>query len=719
MALSADRPGRRSRMPSWLRSLWTRRWFRRSTLAVAVLVALGVASIAFAYAAISLPETPEQAQTTVVLDADGNLLAELYDEENRVDVPLEEVAPVVVDAVLAAEDRHFYGHRGLNPFSVGRAFLANIRGKDLQGGSTITQQLVKNTYLTPERSIVRKAREAILSIKVEQQWSKDEILERYLNTVYFGRGAYGIEKAAELWFGTTAQDLTLPQAAMLAGAIRAPETADPDLHPDEAARRRDIVLAAMVDTGAISRDEAEAAQAEPITTADRRDPDAQLTGSSAYFVAQVRGWLIERYGERVAFGGGLRVHTTLRKPMQDAAERAVFDTLNVEGDPDAALVALDDRGAVVAMIGGRDFATSNVNLAMGAAGGGQGRQPGSTFKPFVLAAALESGIPVTQRFSAPSKITAEVDGVEYPVENYNGESFGQMDLIEATAKSVNTAYIQLAAEVGIRPVAELANELGVTAELEPYPALALGSEEVSPLDMARSYMTFANRGERITPFFVESVEDSSGASIYAAEPERTPVYPRQYADLMNHVLAQTIERGTGRAADIGRPAAGKTGTTSNNTDAWFVGYTPRLGAAVWMGYKDGTSQRMERVHGRPVTGGGLPAQIWAAFMEQVTAGVETGEFEPPPDELLRARQVETSSDVTATSVAPEPTTTTSSTSSSTTTTSTTEPTEETTTTTTTGDGGGGGDGRPTTTTTTTAPPQTTTTATTAPPSDTG
>ena len=725
MALSADRPGRRSRMPSWLRSLWASRWFRRSTLVVGILVALGVASIVFAYAAISLPETPEQAQTTVVLDADGNLLAELYDEENRVDVPLEDVAPVMVDAVLAAEDRHFYGHRGLNPFSLGRAFIANVRGKDLQGGSTITQQLVKNTYLTPERSLTRKAKEAILAIKIERQWSKDEILERYLNTVYFGRGAYGIEKAAELWFDTTAKELTVAQAAMLAGAIRAPETADPDVQPDEASRRRDIVLGAMVDTGAISRDEAEAAKAEPITTAERRDPDEQLTGSSAYFVAQVRTWLIDRYGERVAFGGGLRVHTTLRKPMQDAAERAVFDTLNVEGDPDAALVALDDRGAVVAMIGGRDFATSNVNLAMGGAGGGQGRQPGSTFKPFVLAAALESGIPVTQRFSAPSKITAEVDGVEYPVENYNGDAFGQMDLIEATAKSVNTAYVQLAAEVGIRPVAELANELGVTAELEPYPALALGSEEVSPLDMVRSYMTFANRGERITPFFVESVEDSSGASIYTADPERTAVYPRQYADLMNHVLRQTIERGTGRAADIGRPAAGKTGTTSDNTDAWFVGYTPRLGAAVWMGYKDGTSQRMERVHGRPVTGGGLPAQIWAAFMEEVTAGTDTGDFEPPPEELLRAPQAERSSDAPSTSVPPEATST-SSTSSSTTT-STTEPTEGSTTTTSTttpgngggGGGGGGGDGSTTTTTATTAPPQTTTTATTAPPADSG
>jgi len=709
VAQSAGTRRRGARTPEWLRSLWARRWVRRSTVVVGVLVALGVATIVFAYAAISLPETPEQAQTTVVLDADGNVLAELYAEENRVDVPLEEVAPVVVDAVLAAEDRHFYGHTGLNPFSIGRAFIANMRGEQLQGGSTITQQLVKNTYLTPERSVIRKAKEAILAIKIERQWGKDEILERYLNTVYFGRGAYGIEKAAELWFDTTAKDLTLAQAAMLAGAIRAPETADPDLHADEAARRRDIVLGAMVDTRAITQDEADAAAAEPITTADRRDPDEQLRGSSAYFVAQVRGWLVERYGERVAFGGGLRVQTTLRPGMQAAAERAVFETLDQQGDPDAALVALDDRGAVVAMIGGRDFKTSNVNLAMGAAGGGQGRQPGSTFKPFVLAAALESGIPVTQRFPGPAELTVEVDGIEYPVENYGGESFGNIDLIEATAKSVNTAYVQLAAQIGIRPVAELANELGVTAELEPFPALALGSEEVSPIDMARSYMTFANRGERITPFFVEAVQDADGATIFTAEPEREPVYPRQYADLMNHVLTQTIERGTGRAADIGRDAAGKTGTTSENTDAWFVGYTPRIGAAVWMGYKDGTSQRMDSVHGRPVTGGGLPAQIWARFMEEATADIDTGTFEPPPEELLEAPQATTSSTSTS-STSSTSTSSTSSTSSSTT--STTEPEDDdtdgsTTTTSTTEPDDGGTDPSTTTTTaptTTTSPP---------------
>lgn len=696
MVASAKPPNPLLRFRGTLRALWGRRWFKRSVIVAGSLGAFLVLAIVFLYLSVSLPAEPESAQTTVVLDADGNVLAELFDTQNRVSVSLDKVTPIMQEAVIAAEDHDFYSHSGLSPVGLARALFADLRGKPTQGGSTITQQLVKNTYLTPERSLTRKAKEAILAVKVEQQFSKDEILERYLNTVYFGRGAYGIEKAAEIWFKIHASELNLAQAALLAGLIRAPESADPERDPDVAMRRRQIVLDALVKNGKIERAEADTAAATPIQAADKINPDDQLSGSNAYFVAQVRSWLVDRYGERVAFGGGLQVQTTLRPQMQTAAEQAVFGTLDQPDDPDAALVALDDRGAIVAMIGGRDFKASKVNLALGTAGGGQGRQPGSTFKPFVLAAALEAGIPVTQRYPGPPKITVDVDGIEYPVENYGGESFGTIDLQDATVHSVNTVFAQLIADTGATPVVEIAKHLGVTAELEPHPSIALGSEVVSPLDMARSYMTFANRGDRVTPFIVEKVTDSKGAVIYTADVTRENVYPEQYADVINHVLRGVIEKGTGKAADIGRPAAGKTGTTSDYTDAWFVGYTPKISAAVWMGYKDGTARKMTSVHGRAVTGGSFPAQIWQRFMSAAVEGMDTGEFTEPPADLLRAKPIPESTTTT--------TTTSSTTSSTSSTTSTTIEGDDGSTTTTTEP-----DGTPTTTSTSEPPPTTTTT----------
>jgi membrane peptidoglycan carboxypeptidase len=628
-------PARRGRVRRRSGAGW-RRWLLRLGLAGVAGLLLVVALAAVAYRSVDLPAEPPRAQTSVVLDAEGNVLAELYDVENRVDVRLDEVSPTMVEAVIAAEDRSFRRHSGINPSSTIRALWVNIRGGDLQGGSTITQQLVKNTYLTPERSLRRKVQEAVLAVKVDQQLSKDAILERYLNTIYFGRGAYGIEAAAKAYFGpaVTAGGLDISQSALLAGLIRAPESADPSNDPETARARRASVLRAMVATRAISQAEATMVGAAEIVAVPREDGRATLRGSTAYFADQVRAWAVRTFGEAAAFGGGLRIETSLDPRMQAAAERAVFETLNEPGDPDGALVALDDRGAVVAMIGGRSFEENEVNLALGAEGGSQGRQPGSTFKPFVLAAALDAGIPINQRFPGPSEITVDVGGQDYTVSNFGGQGFGQIDLTTATARSVNTIYAQLVAATGAQAVADAAERAGITTPLEPLPSIALGVFDVSPLEMASSYMTYARRGNRIRPWYVERVTEANGAVLYEAEPVIEPVVPAERADLMNHVLSEVIADGTGTAADIGRPAAGKTGTTQDNTNAWFVGYTPRLGASVWMGYGAEGQRQMDDVRGRPVTGGGLPAQIWQRFMAAAVEPLDTGSFVPPREEDL-------------------------------------------------------------------------------------
>ena len=694
----------RQRLLAWVRDATWRQWLKRAAIAAAAGVGLLVALFVFLYVTVSLPENPDQVQTTLVLDRGGGTMAELYKDENRVDVPLDEVAEVMQQAVLAAEDRNFYEHGGLDPIGIGRALINDLRGRSLQGGSTITQQLVKNAYLSPERSFIRKAKEAVLSVKVEQQWSKEEILERYLNTVYFGRGAYGVEKAAERYFGKRAADLQLGEAALLAGLIRAPGTAEPARAPEKAQQRRDLVLRAMVRTGAIDQAEADAASAGPVTAVAPPDPEAQLQGSTAYFVAEVRRWAIREFGEAAAFGGGLRIETTLDPRLQRAAEEAVFGVLDRPDDPDAALVAMADDGAVVAMIGGKDFATSNVNLAVNR----RRPQAGSTFKPFVLAAALEADIPVGTRYPGPAVMKVPFDEFpDYEVRNFDNQGFGTLDLIEATARSVNTVYAQLASETGLNRVATTARNLGVESELPIVPAMSLGAANVSPQDMVRAYMTFANRGERVAPYYVHRVTDRNGDVVFEADPSRRPVFDEEQADVINHVLQQGVQRGTGRAARLsGREVAGKTGTSSDNKDAWFVGYTPKLGAAVWMGYAGSTERAMENVHGREVTGGSFPAQIWQRFMAEAIEEIETGEFEEPPDELLRARRPAEP----GASTAPSSTSSTSSSSTSSSvpedreSTTTTDPDEDASTTTTEPD-----EEPSTTTSTSDAPPTTTTT----------
>jgi len=706
--------GRRPRGRDSERSLlwrWRRGLFLSGLLSVALLG--GVTSIVFN---ISLPPVDPLLQTSFVCAADvaqgcgpDNAIATFSAEEDRISVPLEELPEVLVQAVLATEDRDFFEHKGIDPVGIGRALYHDLRGtsRSRQGGSTITQQYVKNAYLTSERSIVRKIKEAVLAVKLERELDKDEILERYLNTIYFGRGAYGVGAASRAYFGKDVRQIGLPEASYLAGLIRSPGPADAQDHPEEAARRRRTVLAAMAEERYITAAERDAVDAMPfdyvIPRRDRRKmqlrADWQGIGAE-HFVEAVRREVAARYGEDLLYGGGLRIYTTIDREMQAAAWDAVTSTLDHPDDPAAALVAVDDGGHVRAMMGGRDWERDKVNLALGKAGGGSGRQAGSAFKPIVLAEAIQQGISLNTKFRSPGQMTfpGANAGADWVVRNYAGTEQGVLDLPDATRVSSNTAYAQLMLEVGPAAVVDMARQLGITAELPPVNSLVLGTGEVSVLDMAVAYSTFANRGVRHDPVMVVRVEqvDEEGRTtvldVHAPSGER--VLTEQEADLVTYCLRMVVEAGTGRAANIGRPVAGKTGTTQENRDAWFVGYGPRLTAAVWMGYQHsgegGVVPAMDagspvaRNHGigGGITGGSLPAQIWATFMRAAAERVgEWGSFVQPTSfpgrelnpelEQTTTTEATSSTESTTTTTEADTTTTSSSTTTSTTTSSTT------------------------------------------------
>ena len=629
--------GALERRAPWLeRALgpWHRhRALRWITGGVAAIAAIGFVAFSLLWFTVELPDEPPHPQSSLIFSADGQELAAIAPEGLRFDVSLDEIAPVAVRAVLSAEDRRFYDHGGVDPIGIARAVWRDVRG-GRQGGSTITQQLVKVDYLTRERSLWRKAREAILAVKLERTADKDEILERYLNTVYFGRNAYGIEAASRAYFDVHAADLDAAQAAFLAGLIRAPEAADPEESPDAANRRRDLVLTSMVRDEVITQAEADRASATPVAAipAVRAEVEAK---AAPHFVELVRQLAIVAVGESQANAAGLRIVTTLDMAQQQAAETAVAEILAGQS-PQAALVAVDTDGAVRAYVGGRDFDALKVDLVRGTEGGGSGRQPGSTFKPFVLAAALEADPPVTlgEQFAAPPHLELEVDGQPWSVDNYASESFGTMDLVAATAHSVNTVYAQLLQRVGPDAVAEMAHTLGIGAELNPVPAIALGAAEVSPLDMASAYSTFANDGQRVAPYVIDHIEDADGRTVWTPDkkaPER--VVAEGTSRAVTHALRQVIADGTGTAADIGRPAAGKTGTTQDNVDAWFAGYVPGYTAVVWLGNPEGAIPITE-ASGRAITGGGLPARICQRFMSEAVASRDAADFPAPPPELL-------------------------------------------------------------------------------------
>ncbi len=620
----------------------------RLFLASLVFGVLCVAALAWYASRVPIPAEAPTMATTTVFASDGTRLASLEGGEDRVPVRLDQVPKVVRDAVLAAEDRKFYDHPGIDPWGIARATWADLRSRGVrQGGSTITQQYVKNAYVGRDRSATRKAREAIIAVKLEQRLSKDQIFERYLNAIYLGRGAYGVEAGSKAWFGRSVTDLGPNEATYLAALIRSPETTAVDRGRDGLAKqRRDSVVEAMVRTRALDAEQASLVRATPIQTyvVKRIDRPATITNSEIgveYVIDEVRRQLVSRYTERVALGGGLQVTLTLDLERQKQAYDAVYGgalPALQEREPAGALVSIDQEGAVVAMVGGRDHGESQVNLALGKQGGGSGRQPGSTFKPFLLADIVESGYSVDSAFPAPPRYVWKggEGGADYPVENYEGQSFGgQMNLVDATRLSVNTVYAQVAQAVGPQRIVKRSTDLGITSPMKPNASLVLGTAEVSPLEMASAYSTLARGGTRIPPRLLAKVTDADGNVLESGRSSdgATRAVRDETANVVTELLRQVVDRGTGTAARLDRPAAGKTGTTNNSTDAWFVGYTanPRLTTAVWMGWPDDGSRPMNRVRGRAVSGGGIPAQIWQKFMQDATKGTPPGKFAEPED----------------------------------------------------------------------------------------
>ena len=593
----------------------------------------------------------EQPRTSRILAPDGTVLADLHGGEDRDEVPLRAMAPELVSAVVAVEDRRFFLHRGVDIAAIGRAAVANVEAGEIdQGGSTITQQLVKTTMTGPARTLDRKVEEALLALRLEGSHDKETILEHYLNSVYFGRGAYGVAAAARRFFGVEPDELSLDQATLLAGVIASPSRFDPWDHPSAARQRRRIVLDALLDTGAIDATAAAQAAEAPVEVVELT---AAVDEVALWVAAEVRrqlqrdpnDWFADTLGatvdERVdaLFTGGLRIVTTVDLAAQAEAEAAIADQLPEQG-PSAALVALDPAsGAIRALVGGRPKdAAVGFNLAT------QGRRsPGSAFKPVVLALALERGIALEREFpGGDCVVIPEVPGWdEDGACNYGGTNYGPLTLREAMVRSVNTVFARLAAELGPTAIVGQARQLGITGDLAEVHALGLGSEDVAVIDLAAAYGSFATLGLLAEPYLIERIETPDGETIYQHEPRAVRVLDEQVAWLITDTLGDVVRRGTGVRAAIDRPQAGKTGTSQDNADAWYVGYTPDLVAAVWVGFPDG------RVPLRPpnldevVEGGRWPAEIWARVANVALAGLPPSAF-PEPQAALVTVEVDVS-----------------------------------------------------------------------------
>jgi penicillin-binding protein 1A len=563
-------------------------------------------------------------ETTHIYDIKGKHLASIHGEANREVVALDKISPHLKRAVVAIEDSYFYSHHGVNPGSVARALRANFnQGETVEGGSTVTMQLVKNLFLSPKRALPRKVAEAVLALRIEQIFTKEQIFEMYLNQVYWGHNTYGAETAAQSYFGKSSADLTLAEAAMMAGLIQAPESLSPFTDPQSARHRQLTVLRRMRDLKWITAQEEVDARQQKIKLG--RITSFQKS-EIPYVTEAVVQELTKKFGQDAVLKGGMRVQTTIDTRLQRIAEDTVrrgIGNLNYQGvyADQMALVSVDPRTHFVkAMVGGVDYKKSQYNRAIQAL-----RQPGSAFKPFVYYAAFASG-----RYTPDSTISdtpvSYPDGYEmYSPQNYDRTFAGAMSIRQALAMSRNIPAVRLGQEIGLNKVVEICRSIGIKSAIDPVVSLPLGSVDLTPMEMASGYATFASNGWYSEPTFIAQVTDSGGNVLLDNTPKPRLVLDPWATAALNDTLQTVVTRGTATAAQIGRPAAGKTGTTSSERDIWFVGYVPQLATAVWVG-NDNYSQL-----GHGATGGTFVAPIWRDFMSQAVQGMPVENFRPMSD----------------------------------------------------------------------------------------
>ncbi|HEX2366555.1 MAG TPA: penicillin-binding protein 1A [Bradyrhizobium sp.] len=593
---------RRSRSRSRLRL--TRLFYWGAVLGLwGVIAVVGVVVWAGAHLPpIQSLEIPKRPPTIEIVGTDGSVLAQRGEMAGS-NVALKDLPPYLPKAFIAIEDRRFYSHFGIDPYGIFRAAVTNLLRRGVsQGGSTLTQQLAKNLFLTQERTFARKLQEAELALWLERKYSKHEILELYLNRVYFGSGAYGVEAAAQRYFGKSAKNVTVAEAAMLAGLVKSPSRLAPNRNPEGAERRAQTVLAAMADAKFITQSQAQASIGHPAIS---------VKPAGAGTVNYVADWIGEVLDDLVGqIDQSIVVQTTIDPKLQSVAEAAVIDELAAKSVKfnvsQGALVAMSPDGAVRALVGGRNYSESQYNRAVTAK-----RQPGSAFKPFVYLTAVEAGLtPDTMRQDAP------LDVKGWKPENYTHEYFGAVTLTQALAMSLNTVAVRLGLEVGPKNVVRTAHRLGISSKLEPNASIALGTSEVSMLELVGAYAPFANGGLAVSPHVVTRIKTLEGKVLYMRQPEEANqvIDPRNVA-MMNMMMEQTLISGTAKKAEIpGWQAAGKTGTSQDFRDAWFIGYTANLVTGVWLGNDDNSPTRK-------ATGGGLPVEVWTRFMRAAHQGV--------------------------------------------------------------------------------------------------